>query len=124
MNKAMRFLTMTGMGMLAGVTFGMGPAQAADTTGSTAGRTGQSTQAKHWDRDEVVVGYYRSLRACELAGRIGERFGRWDDYDCDYQRRGFHRGVFALEVERDWRWDRGHGHRPWGHGGFGGHHHR
>ena len=28
MNKAMRFLTMTGMGVLAGVTFGMGPAQA------------------------------------------------------------------------------------------------
>ena len=120
MNKAMRFLTMTGMGVLAGVAFGVGPAQAADATAATAGRSGQSTQVKHWDRDEVV-GYYRSLRACELAGRIGERFGRWDDYDCDFQRRGFHRGYFALEVERGWGWNRpGHGHRPWGHGGFGG----
>ena len=119
MNKATRFLTMTGMGLLAGVTFGMGPAQAADAAPSTEKAATQSTQVKkHWDRDrDRVVGYYRSLRACELAGRIGERFGRWDDYDCDFQRRGFHRGTFALEVERDWRggWNRpghhGHGDR-------------
>ena len=120
MNKATRFLTMTGMGLLAGVTFGMGPAQAADAAPSTEKAATQSTQVKkHWDRDrDRVVGYYRSLRACELAGRIGERFGRWDDYDCDFQRRGFHRGTFALEVERDWR---GGWNRP-GHHGHGGRH--
>ena len=112
MEKMMRLAT-AGLGLVAGLAFAAAPAQAATAAPSAEGK--QSTQAdRHRDRD-VVVGYYRSLRACELAGRIGERFGRWHDYDCDYQRRGFHRGVFALEVERGWGGD-----RPGHHGG----HHR
>ncbi|MBU2670985.1 hypothetical protein KOI35_46555 [Actinoplanes bogorensis] len=99
-----RLLTTAGMGVLAAVAFGVGPAQAASSTSAT------QQADRHRDRD-VVVGYYRSYRACDLAGRIGERFGKWDDYDCDYQRRGFdRRGVFALEVEQ----------RGWGGGWNGG----
>ena len=109
MNKMTRLLTTAGMGLLAGVAFGVGPAQAADASATaTAQAPSSATQQadRHRDRD-VVVGYYRSYRACDLAGRIGERFGRWDDYDCDYQHRSFdRRGVFALEVERGWGWNR------------------
>ncbi|WP_250001514.1 hypothetical protein [Actinoplanes sp. M2I2] len=114
MNKVTRLLTTAGLGLLAGVAFGVGPAQAveAPATASAQSQTG-STQADRHRGREVTVGYYRSIRACELAGRIGERFGRWNDYDCEFQRRGFHRGTFALEVERGWSWgrpghDRGH----------------
>ncbi|WP_184954206.1 hypothetical protein [Paractinoplanes abujensis] len=115
----MRLLTTTGLGLLAGAALGVGPAQAADASPAAAAKsqTGRTAQAdQHRDRD-VVVGYYRSYRACELAGRIGERWGRWDDYDCDYQRRGFHRGSFALEVERGWGWNRPGHHWDNGHRG-------
>jgi hypothetical protein len=46
-----------------------------------------------------VAGYYRTLRGCERAGWIGERFDRWRDYDCDRVRYGYRRGYWALEVE-------------------------
>ena len=112
MNKVTRILTTAGLGLLAGVAFGTGPVQAADTSAASAAKaqTGATQADRFRDRD-VVVGYYRSYRACDLAGRIGERFGRWDDYDCDFQRRGFHRGKFALEVERGWDWGRPGHHR-------------
>src|SRR5690348_7511772 len=121
MNKTTRFLTTAGLGLLAGVAFGVGPAQAADTSAPSAAKSqSASTQAdRHRGRD-VVVGYYRTYRACDLAGRIGERFGKWDDYDCDFQRRGFNRGVFALEVERGWDWGRP-GHNRFDHRGPHGH---
>ncbi len=131
MTKAIRLLTMAGMGLMASVAIGAGPAQATDSGAQSAVKSaaGQATQVQQdrWrDRDrgrDRVVGYYRSLRACEFAGRIGERFDRWEDYDCDYVRFGFRRGAWALEVEQDWNWHRpghGHGHgnwdnRPWGH---------
>ncbi|MDY7084213.1 MAG: hypothetical protein SYR96_03820 [Actinomycetota bacterium] len=117
MNKMTQLLVTAGLGLLAGVSFGVGPAQAADASPTAAAKS-QPTRTvqvdRHRDRD-VVVGYYRSYRACDLAGRVGERFGRWRDYDCDYQRRGFRRGTFALEVERGWGWNRP-GHRG-GHNG-------
>jgi|tagenome__1003787_1003787.scaffolds.fasta_scaffold20984553_3 hypothetical protein len=122
MNKVARLLTMAGMGLMAGVAIGSGPAQAAGVTGQQVAKpaAGQSQQAQqHRDRDEVV-GYYRSLRACEFAGRIGERFNGWDDHDCTFVRFGFHRGAWALEVGRDRDWHRpGHGHGPWGQGPWG-----
>jgi hypothetical protein len=125
MNKSMRVLTMAGMGILAGLTIGAGPAQASDASPqpsakASSGAAGQVQQHRGRDRDQVV-GYYRSLRACELAGRIGERFNKWDDYDCDFVRFGFRRGAWALEVERDWNWNRP-GLGPWSHGQFGPHH--
>jgi hypothetical protein len=123
MNKVIRLLTMSGMGLLAGVAFAASPAQAVDSsTGSSAKpSTTKSTEAKPGFGRDYVVGYYRSPRACELAGRIGERFGKWDDYDCDFVRFGPRRGLFALEVERNFfggGWGRpGHHNGPWGHHG-------
>lgn len=121
MTKAIRVITMAGMGLLASVAISAGPAQATDSTKQPAAKpaAGQSTQVKldrFRDRDRIV-GYYGSRRACEFAGRIGERFDRWDDYDCDFVRFGFRRGAWALEVEQDRNWGRpghGHGHGHWG----------
>jgi hypothetical protein len=126
MTKAIRLLTMAGMGLMASVAIGAGPAQATDSGAQSAVKSaaGQATQVeqdrwRHRDRDRVV-GYYRSLRACEFAGRIGERFDRWEDYDCDYVRFGFRRGAWALEVEQDRNWHRpGHGNGGNGHWGNG-----
>ncbi len=121
MNKAARMLTMLGMGLMAGATIGAGPALAADSTSSQAAKPATSTTTKvqqFRDRDRVV-GYFRTLRSCEQAGRIGEWRDRWDDYDCDRVRFGFKRGLWALEVEQNWRGG-GHGHGPFG-GGHGGH---
>ncbi|MBL7256833.1 hypothetical protein [Paractinoplanes lichenicola] len=124
MNKAVRTFTMMAMGLVAGATMAAGPAMAADSTKAPAAKPATTTKAeKGWGRDRVV-GYFRTLRACEQAGRIGEFRNRWDDYDCDRVRFGFKRGLWALEVERDFRG--GHGHGPWGghgHGGHGGHGH-
>jgi hypothetical protein len=127
MNKATRLLTVTGMGALAALAIGAGPAQAAGTAGSPAAKpsAGQTQQSHNWDR---TIGYYRSAGACEMAGRIGERFGRWDDHDCDFIRFGFRHGSWALQVGRDWNRP-GHGfpghgfpgHNRPGHG-FPGHH--
>ena len=119
MNKATRMLTMLGMGLVAGATIGAGPALAADST-SPAPKASAATKAQGHDRDgDRIVGFYRSLRACEFAGRIGERFDKWDDYDCERVRFGFRRGLYALEVERD-RWGHGGGHwNRWNHGHFG-----
>ncbi|MBM2623439.1 hypothetical protein JIG36_48890 [Actinoplanes sp. LDG1-06] len=120
--KKARTFTMLAMGLVAGATMAAGPAMAADSAGTPAAKPSTTTKAqKGWDRDRVV-GYFRSLRACEKAGRIGEFTNRWDDYDCDRVRFGFKRGLWALEVQRDWRGG-GHGHGPWGngHGGHGGH---
>ncbi|MBU2668873.1 hypothetical protein KOI35_35725 [Actinoplanes bogorensis] len=122
MNKAARTFTMLAMGLVAGATIGAGPAMAADSATSPAAKPSTTTTTKAqagWGRDRVV-GYFRTLRACEKAGRIGEFTNRWDDYDCDRVRFGFKRGLWALEVSQDWRGG-GHGHGPWG-GGHGGHH--
>jgi hypothetical protein len=113
MNKLTRILTMSGMGVVAALAIGAGPAQAAGTSTSAAAKpaAGQAQQRHGWDR---TVGYYRSGRACEVAGRVGERFGRWGDHHCDFVRFGFRRGSWALQV-----------HNRFGHGfpghGFPGH---
>jgi hypothetical protein len=119
MNKMTRLLTVTGMGALAALAIGAGPAQAAGSNATTAAKPAPTTAKAPfgWDRDRTV-GFYRSGRACEVAGRIGERFGRWDDYDCNFVRFGFRRGTWELNVS-DRGWDRGH--RFPGHGFPGGH---
>jgi hypothetical protein len=93
MNKATRFLAMTGMALAAAVTMGAGPASAATKAPAPFGH----------DR---TVGYFRSPMACEHAGRVGELRDKWDDHNCDRVRFGFHRGEWALSVS-------------WGHGPFG-----
>ena len=104
MNKAMRVLTMAGMGLLTGAALGVGPAQAAPATGQAGGTSAAGQQQSYrYDSDEVV-GYYRNVFACERAGRIGERFGAWDDYDCERVRWGFRSGAWALVVDED-NWD-------------------
>jgi hypothetical protein len=121
MNKITRVLTMSGMGLIAAVLMA-GPAQASGsadqaTAKSAASQSAQGSKAQqHRDRD-YVAGYYRSHRACEFAGRIGERFNRWDSYDCDYVGFGFRRGLWRLEVERNF-WGGGFNNIRHNNGGF------
>ena len=131
MSKAARMFTMMGLGLMAGATMAAGPALAAGGADAPAAKPATTTKVqKQADRGrDRVVGYFRSRGACEQAGRVGEWRDRWDDYDCDRVRFGFKRGLWALEVEQNWRggghWGhgggRGHGH---GHGHHGGHHRR
>ena len=105
MNKATRMLTLIGMGMLTGATIGIGPAQAAAPAAAPTTTTTVTTAGQGFgDDDEELVGYYRTGWACERAGRIGERFGAWDDYDCERVRWGFRAGAWALVVDED-QWD-------------------
>jgi len=107
MKKTVRFLTLAGMGVLAGASLGMGPAQAASAAGHNGAGASVQQRPNNWGGDDVV-GYYRNIRTCLQAGHIGERFGAWDDYDCERVRFGFRRGAWALVVdENDWdnRWD-------------------
>ena len=109
MSKATRMLAMTGMALVAGATMAAGPAAASTSTaqGTTSATQSAAQQSdRHRDR-EWVEGYYRTRFQCERVGRIGERFDRWDDYECDRVRRGF-RILWRLEVERYWHggdWD-------------------
>ena len=128
MSKATRMLAMAGMALVAGATFSAGPAAASSSTaqGTTAAKqsTTQKADANRGRDRDWVAGYYRSRGQCERVGRIGERFDRWDDYECDRVRRGF-RTLWRLEVERDGRgnghWNNGHGKGNWGGGHGGGH---
>jgi hypothetical protein len=115
MNRVTRLLAIAGLGLGAAVTIGAGPAQAAANT--TQGTThSATTQVRgHWDDDEVV-GYFRTARACERVGRIGELRDRWDDYDCTRVRFGFNRGAYVLEVSsNDWNdgWDNDNWYGGW-----------
>ena len=105
MGKRVRILTVVGMALVAGVGIGASPAQATPSTGVAATSPSQAQVQPDRDRD-WVAGYYRTRRACERAGWFGERFNRWDDYDCDFAYRGFRRGWWELSVENNWRWDR------------------
>jgi hypothetical protein len=119
MNRITRILTITGLGLFAGMTIGAGPAMAATNTapGAAKSSTADST-AKAGDR---VAGYYDSRIECRIAGRIGERLGRWDDYDCYPAGGGWHHGDWVLVVDYNFDgggfpFDNGH------HGGFPFHH--
>ncbi|MEV4350639.1 hypothetical protein AB0J83_39785 [Actinoplanes sp. NPDC049596] len=101
MNKAVKMLTMAGMGLMASAAIGA-PALAADSSSTATAKGNDTAKVQRHDRDQVV-GFYRTLRDCEKAGRIGEWFDRWESYDCDRVRFGFRRGYWALEVERNWR---------------------
>ena len=135
MSKATRMLAMTGMALVAGATIGAGPAAASTSTaqGTTSGTQGTQQTANANRGHDWVEGYFRSRGLCERVGFIGERRGRWDDYDCDRVRRGF-RSLWRLEVERHWRgswhnwsdgngnWnDRGRGHSNWNNSRRDGH---
>jgi hypothetical protein len=135
MNRITRMLTMTGLGLVAGATLGAGPVMAVAGTGhGTAQSSSSAGGAQSTDR-ERVVGVYRTYRACAIAGRIGERFGRWDEWDCERRGWGF-RSRWLLEVSWDHDWDDddddwdgpwivggGHHGGNWGGGNWGGGHH-
>ncbi|MEV4348863.1 hypothetical protein AB0J83_30775 [Actinoplanes sp. NPDC049596] len=114
MNRITRMIMVSGLGIAAAATLGAGPAMAASGTSSSTASQATTNQAKHWDDDdERVVGYYRDYRRCVIAGRIGERFDRWDDFECERVGGGFHRRyVLVVEDDNDfwndgwYNWDR------------------
>jgi hypothetical protein len=114
-------LMMTGMAIVAGLTFSAGPAVAASASPSPSAPKASTQQAdKGFPRDSAYKGWFRSLGACHHVGNIGEWRDLWDDHDCIPVRTGFHHNTWVLKVY----WDRhgfpGHG----GHGhGFPGHGH-
>jgi hypothetical protein len=125
MGKATRTLAMAGMALIAGVTVGAGPAMASAPSASAPSAT-VSTQVavKQVQSRDRVVGYYRTLRSCDHAGRLGERRGRWDSYDCSRVRHGIRRGWWSLEVQWGNHGNGGNnngngGHNNGGHGNGG-----
>ncbi|GAB2584990.1 hypothetical protein Aab01nite_53450 [Paractinoplanes abujensis] len=101
---------------------GASPAQAADSSAQAGTKKSSATARVGWRNDEVV-GYFRTLRACERVGRIGEFRDRWDDYDCYRVRYGFNRGAWVLEVsENDWngRWNNDNWYGGWYNSWHGG----
>jgi hypothetical protein len=113
MNKATRMLVMTGMAIVAGVTFSAGPAAAASASPAPAAPKAGTQSTKDWGHDRSrIVGFYSNPFTCHRIGNFGERQGRWDDHACIRIPFGFHRGDWALKVY----WDR-HGFP--GHGGPG-----
>ncbi|MCM4081238.1 hypothetical protein [Paractinoplanes hotanensis] len=104
MNKLTRAITMGGFGVLAALAVGTGPAQAGTSAGAAVESKSTAGQVSQWRDGTQVVGFYRSLRDCELAGQFGERVGAWDDHDCDPVHLGVRRGTWALEVADDDNW--------------------
>jgi hypothetical protein len=108
MNKLTRAITLGGFGVLTALTVGMGPAQAAPATPATPATPAAKTAVGHniWRGESQIVGFYRTARACQLAGVYGERAGAWDDFDCTVVRVGARRGAWALEVADYDNWGR------------------
>jgi hypothetical protein len=128
MNRITRMLTITGLGLFAGITIGAGPAMAATNTGQGAVKS-STTEATAKPGDSVAD-YYDSRDECRIAGRIGDRLGRWDDWNCFPVRTGWHEGDWVLVVDyNNWHgggpFDNDHHGGPWDHDHHGGpNHHR
>lgn len=104
-DQMVRTVAIAGLSLLAGAGIGT-PALAADDAARAAMKPEKSAVAPYLPGLTEVVGFYRSPRACERAGWIGQRRGFWTGYDCDLVRVGFRRGAWALQVNRnDWCWD-------------------
>ncbi|MEV6346925.1 hypothetical protein [Actinoplanes sp. NPDC051851] len=121
MDRAMRLVTVAGMGLLAGMAVGSGPALAADSQGGVAAKSPRPKAVQGHPRDDGrIAGYFRSPRDCEKSGHRGQSAHDWDWYDCDFVRHGSRHGFWALEVHRDrrgpWGPGPGHGPGPFGHG--------
>jgi hypothetical protein len=105
MKKLTRILTMGGFGLLAALATGAGPANAATPSATPESKT--VVKQVQWRSGVDVVGYYRNLQECELAGQFGERTGHWDDHNCTIVRLGVRSGAWALQVASGDDWDRG-----------------
>ncbi|MBM2621140.1 hypothetical protein JIG36_37130 [Actinoplanes sp. LDG1-06] len=88
MKKTMRVFSAAGLGLMAGLAIAAGPAQA---SGATA-QSGSAPSAQQGLGRDNIIGYFRSPAVCEVAGRLGERQGRWDYYDCEFVHVGFRPG--------------------------------
>jgi hypothetical protein len=89
-------LTMTGIGLVAGLTVGAGPAMAAPGASQASTQSGASA-SKSQASYERNVGVYGSWTECQWDGQLGEQFGQWDEYDCE----PIGGGAFVLEVSYD-----------------------
>jgi hypothetical protein len=60
-----------------------------------------------WDDDregDRVAGFFHSYRQCQRVGYFGTRRGDWDDFSCDYTRRGWDGwSDFSRFGDDDWR---------------------
>jgi hypothetical protein len=113
MRKATRILTMTGMALVAGLTFSASPAQAASATPAAPKVAAQGANR--------VVDHFWSKSACYNAGYRGERRHAWWDFDCYKVYRGHFRGQYELSVDYGWshghgNWGDDNGNGSWGHG--------
>lgn len=104
MKKLTRAISTGGLGLLAALAIGVGPAQAVNTTGAQQARP--APQPFLLNDGIQVAGFYSSFRACAMAGRFGERNGNWDDYRCEPVRTGVRGTAWALQVVSYDNWDR------------------
>ncbi|MFC7534364.1 hypothetical protein [Actinoplanes sp. GCM10030250] len=106
MNKAMRWLALTGASVAAGAMIGSSAAQAAPAvSASTGSATGNSVQSWNYD-DDYVFGPFRGKWECNRFGMYGDRIGAWDRYYCFpsfYPGSG--RGWYLKVQEDYWQWD-------------------
>lgn len=57
----------------------------AGTAQAAAPAQNHSSIVINWgDGNDEVAGVYRGYRQCQWAGLVGQRYGRWQDFDCDY----------------------------------------
>lgn len=98
-------LALAGLAVTSGAVVGMaGTAQAA----APAQQTGSVAKGGGWDNDndgERVAGVFRSYRQCQWAGYRGERYGAWEDFDCDYIHSGWRgqwRSQWGSPFNRSW----------------------
>jgi hypothetical protein len=99
MGKMTRSLALAGLAVTAGMAFNASPAMASPAAPVASITATRSIAPKAQSpRHDSIVGYYRTLRACDAAGRSGEHRNRWDDYDCNRVRNGGRRGSWALQV--------------------------
>jgi hypothetical protein len=119
MRTMQRAVAMVGLTLMTGGVLGV-TATAASAAPSEEKAAGQSVERHgdrdrdwgrgddrdgRWDRDRdrrYVAGWFRSERACKIAGWIGDRKDKWEDPRC----RQVARRTWVLTVERD--------HHRWG----------
>ncbi|WP_433793513.1 hypothetical protein [Actinoplanes sp. CA-252034] len=104
MKKLARMMTMGGFGLLAALTVGAGPVQAAPANSVAVAKPGP----RHIELREGVqiAGFYRTAGLCQRSGRFGERNAYWDVHKCSPVRVGVRRGAWALQTASYDDWDR------------------
>jgi hypothetical protein len=122
MNRIIKMLTMTGLGVFAAASVGAGPAMAA--TGGTqtpAKPASPAAKAKPAAPSRTrILDIYPSRGSCEYAGRLGERDGDWEDYDC-FRTAGGYALQISFDSWGDWNdWNDNDWNGPWGIHGHGG----